>query len=229
MNHRTRALVSSLFAAALLLASRQPALAEKDAKQEISHDGLVRVEDSKKFQGVWLRPGGDLRGYTKMLVLPSEIHYKRPPDTRRSARENFPLSEQQMTRLKETMREVADEEVGKKGGWERTDKPGPDVLVVRGGLIDLVVDIPSDESRPIGRGDIYIASFGQATLIVEFYDSQTMQILARVADRREIEPAGGRMQDVDISAAPDVKRELRRWAKRLREALDFARTTKFPE
>jgi hypothetical protein len=226
MTHPIRPLVFGSLIAALSFAAQQTALAKEDAKKEVSHDGLVRVEKSKKFQGVWLRPGDDLSGYTKMLVLPAEIHYKRPP-SKSMSRENFPLSDEQKARLTTAMREVADEEIGAKGGWQRTDKPGPDVLVVRGGLIDLVVKIPPD--LPAGRGDTYVTSFGEATLVVELYDSQSMQILARIADRQEAEPAGGRMQSVEMSAMPEVKRVLRRWAVRLREALDLARTTKFPE
>ncbi|HEU4428768.1 MAG TPA: DUF3313 family protein [Myxococcota bacterium] len=212
--------------AALVLAAAPGTRSLADASQEVSHDGLVRVEKAKRFQAVWLKPGASLQGYTKLLVLPAEIHYKRPPNKSSMARENFALSDKQMERLERAMREVVDEEIVAKGGWEIATEPGPDVLVVHGGLIDLVVNIPPNPAP--GRGTTFVASFGEATLVVELYDSQTMEILARVADRQEAEPIGGRMQSVDISAAPDVKHLLRRWAKRLREGLEDAKSSEFP-
>jgi hypothetical protein len=216
-----RSLVGSLLAAvALATAPAGPSPAEAGAEQ--THDGLVRVEKAKRFQAVWVKPGADLRGYTKLLILPAELHYKRPPNKGSMARENFALSEKQKARLEQAMREVSQEEIVAKGGWEFVSEPGPDVLLVHGGLIDLVVNVPPNPAP--GRGGTFVASFGEATLVVEIYDSQTKEILARVADRQEAEPAGGRMQSVDISAAPDVKRVLRRWAKRLGEALDDARS-----
>jgi Protein of unknown function (DUF3313) len=204
-----------------------PAASSGEEASERTHDGLDRVEKAKAFQAVWLKPGADLRGYTKLLVLPAEIHYKRPPDTSRFADENFALSDRQMKRLKKALSEVFQEEVVAKGGWQIVSERGPDVLVVHGGLIDLVVNFPPDQRA--GRGGTWVASFGTVTLVVELYDSQSMEILARVADRQEAEPLGDRLQNADFGARTEVTLMLRRWAKRLREALDLAHKTPFPE
>jgi hypothetical protein len=55
--------------------------------------------------------------------------------------------------------------------------------------------------------------------VVELYDSQSREILARVADRQAAEPAGGGM-GWDIEATAEVRRGFDTWAKRFREALD---------
>jgi len=216
--------VAGYLVTALLLAASPAALAEEASER--THDGLVRVEKAKRFQAVFLKPGASLNGYTKLLVLPAEIHYKRPPNTNRFADDNFALTEKQMSRLTEALNEVFREEIVAKGGWQVVSERGPDVLVVHGGLIDLVVNVPPNP--PPGRGGTYVASFGEATLVVELYDSQTMEILARIADRKEAEPAGGRMQNAEFGAASEVKSMFRRWAKRLREALDVAKSITFP-
>jgi hypothetical protein len=189
-----------------------------------SHDGLVRSERPQRFQAVWLRPGADLRGYSKLLVLPPEIHTASPSHAPREQR--HALGEHQRARLEGAMRDVFEEEILEKGGWQLTSEPGPDVLIARAALIDVEVHVP--DRRSTGRSATFVSSFGEATLVVEIFDSQSRQILARIADRRSAQPAGRRLQRVDVSVLPDVRRELRRWATRVRDALDLARTTPFP-
>jgi hypothetical protein len=62
------------------------------------------------------------------------------------------------------------------------------------------------------------------TLVIQLYDSQTHQILARVAERREVEPASGlELSQVELSAPIELRIFFERWAKRLREGLDAVR------
>jgi hypothetical protein len=73
----------------------------------------------------------------------------------------------------------------------------------------------------IGRGNIYLSSVGQATLVLELRDSETNAILARSIDRRAAEPVGGTFTDSNrVTNAAEVRRLIRYWARRLREGLD---------
>jgi hypothetical protein len=203
-------------------AKPQPALPPDG---EVSFDGLHRVENAR-FQGVWIRKGTDFSVFKKLLILPSEIAYKSPPTRNRMARDNFELDERQMKRLRELARDVFRDELVEEGGWEVTETPGPDVLLVKGGLLDLVVHVPPN--RAMGaRGGTWVSSYGEMTLVIQFYDSQTREILARVAERREAEPPGGyEFSKVETSATADMRMFFRRWAKRLREGLDAVREHK---
>jgi len=212
--------------AALVLLASLGAHAEPPpkAQAELSHDGMQRIE-SKRFALAWIKPDAHFSGYKKLLVLPAEIAYKDPDKALTRAvpgrtDDNFLLSESKMERLRKSLREAFHKEVVGKGGWELTDQPGPDVLIARGALIDLIVRVPPQTA---GRSTIYLDSFGEATLVIELYDSQSREILARIADRDAAEPPGNRM-GTDMEAPGEVRRMFRAWAKRFREALDEART-----
>jgi hypothetical protein len=192
---------------------------------EMSFDGLVKVQNSK-FQAVWVKRDADFSRYKKLMVLPAEIAYKSPPTTNKFADDNFALDERQTRKLREILRDVFHDELVEKGGWQIVDAPGPDVLLVKGGLLDLIVHAPPPK-QVSARGGTWVSSYGEMTLVVQLYDSQTREILARVAERREAEPPGGQnFSKVDTMASSDMRIFFRRWAKRLREGLEAAREYK---
>lgn len=211
-----RALRSSTLGLMLIASLSAHAESSRD-DASLSFDGMPRVE-SRYFAYVWAKPDAHFAGYKKLLVLPAEISYKRKSRKGASVTENFELTDAQMKRLREMLYEAFKKELVDKGGWEMTDQPGPDVMLVRGGLIDLVVNVPERH----GRVTYFVDTFGEATLVIEFYDSQTREILARVADRRAAKPFGNQM-GTDLEAPGEVRRAFGIWAKRLREGLDHAK------
>jgi hypothetical protein len=60
--------------------------------------------------------------------------------------------------------------------------------------MDLVVKIPTE--RAGGRDQSYTVSYAEVTLIVELRDSESGEILARVADRRD--PAESNLGEAPI-------------------------------
>jgi hypothetical protein len=220
--HRLAIVAGILMAS--LVANAEPAAPKPES--ELTHDGLQRIE-SKRFALAWVRPDAHFGGYKKLIVLPAEISYKDPEKARKTYNagmsrgdDTYLLSESRMERLRKALRETFNDEVVEKGGWELTDQPGPDVMIARGGLIDMVVRVPPMTG---GRSRIFLDTFGEATLVIELYDSQTRQILARIADRDAAESPGERMGS-DMSAPSEVRRMFRAWAKRFHEALDEVRT-----
>jgi len=103
------------------------------------------------------------------------------------------------------------------------DRPGPDVLRVTAALIDLVVRIPTRQDS--GRGGVAVRSYGEVTLVVEVRDSQSGEILARAAERRD--PTRSSAQNVTVVRAASVRNDTRvmfaYWAGILRERLDDLR------
>ena len=137
---------------------------------------------------------------------------------RRSSATEFPISEADQQRLKDLADEIFTEELRKSTRFTMVDAPGPEVLVVRGALLDIVSNVPP---TTVGRSDIFISRVGEATLVLEIVDSVSGETLARAAERGAAEPAGNRgIRSSTPANTNEVRRLLRRWAVRLREGLD---------
>jgi hypothetical protein len=210
-------LVSMLLFACTTPRSPTPRAIETGPDAEITFDGLHRLDGRTRFQRVWIKPGLQLAGYSKLLPIDAGVHYRRPP---RSIRGEFPLSETQRERIRQGLRDAAEAELTAGDRWQFVTEAGPDVLVVRAAIIDLVVTAPPQPRA--GRDRSFTASLGQATLIVEIFDSESLEILARIADRREIDRDTGTWRNDSINNRAAASRLFRDWARRLRDGLDFA-------
>jgi hypothetical protein len=191
---------------------------EMGADAEITHDGLHLVDHTRRFQRVWVKPDLDLSTYTKILPVSAGIHYKRPPQKNRG---EWPLSESQTAFVEKGLRDAIQTELEKDEKWAFVTERGPDVLLVRAAIIDLVVTAPPRET---GRSSSYSRSVGQATLVIELFDSESLEILARVADRREISRADGMWRNDTASNRAAARETFRAWARRLAQGLDDLRS-----
>jgi len=105
-----------------------------------------------------------------------------------------------------------------------TDKVGPDTLLVRGAVLDIVSNVPPN----LSGGGIHLSSVGQATMVFELIDAETGVVQARSAERRAIAPPV-RMNQVntapvnEASVWNDVEQWARGEAQILRKALDKAK------
>lgn len=194
---------------------------ETGPNAEITHDGLHRVDRSRRFDRAWVKPGASLEGYTKVMLVGAGIHYKRPP---KRVHHEYALSEKQLTHMREGLRDAFADALEENGGWQIVTERGPDVLVLRGALIDLVVTAPTDG---FGRDRSYSSSVGQATLVIELFDSESLEILLRIADRGLAENESSWRND-EITNRAAARRLFRKWAYRFRSALDAARTVGLP-
>ena len=98
------------------------------------------------------------------------------------------------------------------------DEPGPDVLLIRGGLLDVVSYVPPE---PMGRTEIFLSRVGEATLVLEIRDSISEAIIARAVDRRAAENvARGFSRSNPVMNRAEVRRMASAWARLLRERLD---------
>jgi hypothetical protein len=95
------------------------------------------------------------------------------------------------------------------------------VLVLRVALIDVFLASPPEGA---GRDRSYGSTAGQATLVVELFDSQSLEILARIVDRRAAERDASSWRNDEITNRRAAKRLFTIWARRLVEALEFARS-----
>jgi hypothetical protein len=203
---RTLAIV--LVSGALLLAGVTEA-----AKSPTSWDGLVQVP-SKRISAVYLQPGADFRGYTKVMLDPTQVAFEK--NWLRDQRTSTTLSSRiTKSDLEETIRKGADAageifaQAWTKGGYPVVTEPGPDVMRVVTGVVNIDVDAPDKQSA--GRSRTYSAEAGQATLFVEVRDSTTGALLGRAVDRRYVGENfyGWRTSGSNRS---DFRQQVEKWA-----------------
>ena len=201
---------------------RQPEI-DKGPGAEVTVDGLHRLRHSG-FADAWVRPGANFASYSKVLLGPVFVSYKRPPHGRRGtgAGGNFALSESQMEKFKNYLTVIFQEEFGKSDVYEEVSKPGASVLEVEPSIIDLVVSAPVDTP---GRRRAYVTSTAQMTLLMELRDSESGELLARIADRQEARASGASglsrvYYSSPVSNTQAVRSTFRRWARVLVKQLD---------
>lgn len=190
---------------------------------ELSFDGLHKVDNSQA-DVAWARPDFDISGYTKIWPVAAGIEYRQVKDRGRSsvARSRggpYFIDDKSRAQFEELVGKVFKEELQKIERYELVDGPGPDVLMVRGRLLDVTSMVPPE---PIGgRSYVFLSSIGEATLVLELRDSETGTILARSVDRRAAETIGGTFQQSNsVTNSSEVRRLIKFWATRLREGLD---------
>lgn len=215
----SRALLCVSLCVPLLLAcAMAPPTVETGPGAEVTHDGLHRVDHPRRFQRVWVKPGARLDGYSKILTVDAGIHYTREP---KSTRDEFPLTEKQLANLREGLREAIEDDLARDGRWSLVKQRGPDVIALRVALIDVFLTAPPEGG---GRDRSYGSSAGAATLVVEVFDSESLEILARIADRRVAERDSSSWRNDAITNRAAAKELFVKWARRLGDALEFAQS-----
>jgi hypothetical protein len=188
----------------------------------VTFDGLHRVTGSRVDEA-WARPGLDLSGYSKIKLQGAGIEYRPGGETGRTWRARtsggpYEVTEKQKERLRTVLVEAFREELSRSERFTLVDESGPDVLLIRGALLDVVSYVPPE---PIGRVDIYLSSVGEATLVLEIRDSITEAILVRAVDREAAEDISGMLQASNrVTNTAEVRRLAKRWASALRKGLD---------
>ena len=213
-----------VIAGALLLAAcatPEPSL-QTGPGAETTFDGLVRVNNSA-FERAWVDPTIDISGYSKIMPAAARFEYRAVRDTsgvaaRRSSATEFPISDQGKQRLQADADEIFREELAKSRYFTLVTEPGPDVLIIRGAMLDIVSRVPPDI---VGRGEIFIDRVGEATLVLQLVDSMSGETLGRAAERGAAEAAGSMgTRSSSVTARAESRRLFRRWAVKLREGLD---------
>jgi hypothetical protein len=216
----------AFIAAAALIAgcATEPPTIDTSPGAEMTFDGLYEVKNSRADRA-WARPDVDISKYSKIMLQGADIEYRPGGEAGRSwsARSSggpYEVTEGQKVRLRQVVGEAFREELAKSEHFEIVDEAGPDVLLIRGALLDVVSYVPPE---PLGgRSSIYLSRVGEATLVIELRDSITETILARALDRRAAEAMGGAgfQESNRVSNEAEVRRLARSWARTLRERLD---------
>jgi hypothetical protein len=195
----------SLAVALCLLAS---AAFAQDAE---NWDGLVQVK-GKRLDAVFLLPGADFRAYKKVMMDPVEVAFVKNwarDYNRDAATLSQRLDQEDIDRIAQGARDAFTEEY-KKAGLEFTTEPGPDVLRLRPGVVDLYVTAPDNMTS--GRSRTYTVESGHATLFLEVRDSTTGALLGRALDKRATRDTGRIQTSNRVTNLSDFKVLFRQWA-----------------
>jgi hypothetical protein len=184
-----------------------------------SYDGLVPLEGTLMTQ-VWVREGFTLEHYKKVILEGAGIRYRPVTATnsrgQRNAATEFPVSAEQKAELERLITEEFDRALDRLTLPQVTE-PGPDVLRVRGYMLDVVSRIPPADA---GSNHYFIESVGQATFVVELIDSQTGAVLVRALDTRSASTPGYTYRSNAATNRAQVRRLIARWADLLVDALN---------
>jgi hypothetical protein len=197
----------------LATAAVSPSLA---ADEVATWDGLQKVK-SKKLDTAYLLPGADFRVYTKVMIDPLEVAFRKNWErdmnrASRSARQR--VSAEDADRIRREMGEAFHEilvEDFAKAGYEVVTTPGPDVLRLRPGLVDVWINAP-DTMQP-GRTYSYTVEAGEATLALEARDSETGQLLGRAVDKRRTGNTGTWTWTTSVTNRAEFTTMFRQWSR----------------
>ena len=212
LNPRLKALPAAALALTLLVAGTCGAA----PAPQPTWDHLVKVK-AKQFDAVYLLPGADFRGYTKILIDPIQVAFKKNWQRDINSASVDPsrrISNDEAARIAERTRSGTLKiysEAFTAAGYEIVTEAGPDVLRVAPNVIDLYITAP--DPLVAGRSRSYSVDAGEATLALEVRDSTTGEILGRVVDRERAGGTGMRLsRATDVSNNADFDRLYRRWA-----------------
>jgi len=184
------------------------------AKAPTSWDGLAQVK-SKRLDLVYLQPGADFRGYSKVLLEPTEVAFAKnwQRDYNRTTRNlSSRVSDADVQEAVTEGVKAANDifaEAWTKGGYAVVTEPGPDVLRVKVGIVNISVSAPD---QPVaGRSYNFSGEAGYATLFVEARDSQTGALLGRAVDQGIAGDNSAAWRTAGSNRA-DFRQLVQRWA-----------------
>jgi hypothetical protein len=210
MEVKRLALFTAVIAAASMLVG--PAVA---AKPPANWDGLVKVK-SKRLDLVYLQPGADFRGYTKVLLEPTEVAFEKNwqrdynrGSTMLSSRISDREVQDAITEGVKTASHIFTD-AWTKGGYAVVTEPGSDVLRVKTGIINIRVSAPDQPTA--GRSYSFAREAGSATLFVEVRDSMTGALMGRAVDQEVVGDNGTAWRTASSNRA-DFHQVVETWAK----------------
>jgi hypothetical protein len=190
-----------------------------------THEGLVKAS-VKGVDAVYNRPGANLSGYDKILLRPIAVEFSKnwkPEDDSALYRMNEPDRDKIKKDLAKAFDDVFRQVLQEKGGYQMVNEPAKGVLEVQAAIINLYINAPDVSMQTAARVKTYTTSAGEMTLIAELHDSVTGTLLSRAYDRRDDLGSGQWTWTDSVTNSADARREIRRWAELLKNALDASR------
>jgi hypothetical protein len=213
--------VAVLLAAPILLTSAF-ASPKGDLETAMSYDGLQKIS-VKGIDLAYARPGATLAGYSRVMLEPVDVAFHKDWNPTK-AQSRLKLSAEERENIKTGVAKIVYDEFVKalqsKSGYQIVSEVGPDVLRVKAHIVNLFVNAPDTKTAVPTR--TFTVSGGEMTIFVELFDSETGEILARIADRRAARRASKVTLTNSVVNADEARSIASEWARILRDSLDRA-------
>ena len=198
-------------------------------------EGLEKVRG--KFSETYVNPNADFTQYDKLLFGDAEFQFRdvgpaqkyRSSSLSTGSKQEFGILPEDQEKFKQVVGDAFEKEMSRSKKFEIVDDAVPGTLLVEGAVLDIVSNVPP---QTVGRSDVYLATVGTATLVLEIHDAVTGETLAYIEDRRKITPPGGNridsfsMPSNSVTVWSDVGRWARSAASRFRSELEKAQKGK---
>jgi hypothetical protein len=196
-----------------------------DEPPQVSKDGL-QLKSHTKQRVVYVRPGASFSQFDRVMILDCYVEFQKDWQRNYNANVADPsrqVGDKDMQRMKSALaaefKKVFTTQL-QKGGYQVTDTPAPDVLLLRPAIINVQVTAPDIMSS--GMDVNVITSAGSGTFYLELWDPSKNTILARVMDAEaDQQPFARQANAVTNTQAADVI--LKGWADELVKHLDAVR------
>ena len=196
---------------------------KRDAAAAWSEDGLQKAS-IKGLDVVYVRPGSSLAGYTKVLLKPMAVAFRRDWGRSSAGSPGGRVRSEDAQRIREKLVAVLVEEALKQlaeGGYAVVDAPGDDVLEVEASIRDLYITAPDIPSAAFTK--VFSVSAGEMTLVADLRDSVSGETLVRVYDHAYARDSGRPHRITNMENATEARHVAREWARQLRLQLDLAK------
>ena len=196
-------------------------------------EGSEQVKIKGKFAETWVRPDADISQYTKLYPWKAVFQFREGGETKaakttagklRGDDGPYVVNEESKQKFEQLVSDAFVKELGRSKIFELVDEVGPDTLLVRAAVLDIVSNVPPSYS---GTADVYLSAVGEASFIFELIDAETGEVQATAGERQRIQPP---TRMYDISSAPansaTIMNDIEIWAtsvaRDLRKALEKA-------
>ena len=207
----------TIILASLLVAcaSEQGVSAEPTQQRAANFEGLVAVQSSV-FDEVQARPGIDLSNYDSVMFDDVELAFRTPD----RSKQEFPLSAQQKADFHAALHEAFATEFGRMTSPKLVSQSGPNVLRLDVRVQDISASVPPRTSGRVGRAAVFLEALGEVTLVLEIFDSESGEILARAIDKAALEGAGMRDGSDMLTKWDGIAELCAHWSETTRERLE---------
>lgn len=187
------------------------------AKMPTEVDGLIEVK-SKKMEAVYLQPGADFSTYTRIMIDPSVVSFRKNWLQNQNDSQPMGAADRRITaadaqNILDTAQKTFDAvfaDVLAKAGYTIVTAPGPGVLRLSPSVANLYIANPEPNGPTMGR--TFTVQPSEATLILEARDAQTNTKLAVVLDEQETQSGGGAEFSSQAGNLADFRKMVDFWA-----------------
>jgi hypothetical protein len=178
------------------------------------YEDLVQVK-SKRLDAVYLLPGADFRSYTKIMIDPVQVSFRKDwvKEANRSRGVSRRIDDKDAEQIAQTARSGFEEILAaafKRSGYEVVSAPAPDVLRLSPAIANLYINAPLPTQPGVSRS--YTVEAGEATLVLEVRDSPTGAVLGLATDRSATRNSGHASLTSGASNRADFEDLFRRWS-----------------